>query len=167
MDLGTWQVVASVVAGLLMMVGALGTVFPVLPGSLTSLVALVVWGIVMNTTATWVAAGIGIVLLLAGMSFSYVLTGRSLRRQRIPKGPILYGVVGAVIGMFVIPVLGLFLGFAIGLFLGQLRHRGDVGSAARSSWEALKAMGIGMLVEFLCACLAGSAFIIGALVHYW
>ena len=42
----------------------------------------------------------------------------------------------------------------------------SLGAAARASWEALKSMGWGMLLEFICAALATTAFVVGAFIHF-
>lgn len=166
MDASTWQIVATVVAGLLMALAAFGTVFPILPGSMLALATLLVWALVIGSAPAWTVAIIGAVIVIIGMSASYVLTGRRLVREKIPKGPILVGVVGAIIGMFLIPVLGLFLGFAVGLLLAEWQRRRDFRAALDASVGAMKTMGVGMLVELACVCLAGSAYFIGALVHF-
>ena len=69
--------------------------------------------------------------------------------------------------MVVIPVVGLFVGFAAGLFGAEWARRRDVRAALSSSLGALKAMGLGMLIEFACACLAASMVTLGALVHFF
>lgn len=94
------------------------------------------------------------------------MTGRRLKKDRVPRSSTLVAVVGAIVGMFVIPVVGMFLGFAGGLFLSEYARRGDFDSALRSSGQALKAMGLGMLVEFAMVCLAGSVWMIGVIVHF-
>jgi uncharacterized protein YqgC (DUF456 family) len=63
--------------------------------------------------------------------------------------------------MFVIPVVGLFVGFAAGLLLSELLRTRNFGTATATSWAALKATGLGMLVEFVLACLAASTWVIG------
>ena len=95
-----------------------------------------------------------------------MLAGGKMGREQSPRGPVVVGIIGAVVGMFVIPVIGLFVGFAVGLLLAELVRRRDVRAAARSSWEALKSMGAGILIEFACASLAASSFAIGTLVHF-
>jgi uncharacterized protein YqgC (DUF456 family) len=160
------DVVVTVAAGILLAVAVFGTVFPVLPGSPVALVTLIAWGWVLGSTASWIAAGIGALFALAGWSASTLLTGRKLRKERIPKRSILVAVVAGIVGMFVIPVVGLFAGFAGGLFLSEYARGGDLRSAARSSTEALKAMGMGMLVEFFMVALAGSVWTIGVIVHF-
>lgn len=161
----TVQVVATVGAVVAMVVAAFGVVFPILPGSVLGIITVLVWAAIMGSTSAWSVAIIGAVLMVAGLSASWVLTGRSMKRQKIPRGPVLAGVVGAVIGMFVIPFFGLFLGFAAGLLLAEWSRRGDLGSAARASADALKALGIGIIIEFTCVCLAGSALAVGILIQ--
>ncbi len=160
------DIVATVAAGILLAVAVFGTVFPVLPGSPVALVTLIAWGWVLGSTASWVAAGIGALFALIGWSASALLTGRKLKKERIPKRSILVAVVAGIVGMFVIPVVGLFVGFAGGLFLSEYARGGDLQSATRSSVEALKAMGMGMLVEFFMVALAGSVWTIGVIVHF-
>ena len=106
------------------------------------------------------------VLALAGWSASTVLTGRNLKQQKIPRGSIALALALAIVGMFVIPVLGLFLGFAEGLVLGEYARRRDFPAALRASGSALKAMGLGVLVEFGCAALASSVWMIGVIAHF-
>ena len=56
--------------------------------------------------------------------------------------------------------------FGAGLLASEyLRHR-DFRSALKSSVEALKATGIGILVEFGMVCLAGSVWMIGVTAHF-
>lgn len=161
-----YQIITTVIAALLLVVAVLGTIFPILPGSILTIITLIVWAWILGSPAAWTAAIIGAGLAIAGMSASLVLTGRKMRREQIPNGPVIVGVVFAIVGMFVIPVLGLFIGFAVGLLLAELVRRRDVKAAARSSWEAMKSMGLGILLEFTCASLAASSFAIGTLVHF-
>ncbi|AGF73436.1 hypothetical protein A605_12200 [Corynebacterium halotolerans YIM 70093 = DSM 44683] len=167
MDTTTLEAIITIVAGLLLAVGVLGTIFPILPGSVLVIITLVAWAWLVGSTASWTAALIGVVLALIGMSASLVLTGRKMRRERIPNGPVVAGVVVGIVGMFIIPVVGLFLGFAVGLLIAELVRRRDLAAAWRSSWEAMKSMGLGMLLEFVFASLATSAFVIGALIHFF
>ncbi|GAA3070818.1 MULTISPECIES: DUF456 domain-containing protein [Actinomycetes] len=158
--------VATGVAFVLLLVAMAGVVLPVLPGSLLIIVTLLAWAVLLGGPAVWTAAVIGMVLATAGWAASTVLTGRALHRERIPRGPILVGVVAALVGMVMLPPLGLFLGFALGLFGAEfIRRDRDWQAAAQASLAALRAMGLGILVEFGLAGLAVSSFLIGTLVH--
>jgi uncharacterized protein YqgC (DUF456 family) len=162
----TADIIATIVAGILLAVAVFGTIFPVLPGSPVALVALIAWGWVLGSAVSWTAAGIGALFCCGGFSAGALLTGRRLKRQQIPRRSILVAVLAGVVGMFVIPVAGLFIGFAGGLFVSEYSRRGDFRAALTSSGDALKAMGLGMLVEFGMVFLAGSAWMIGVIVHF-
>jgi uncharacterized protein YqgC (DUF456 family) len=160
------QILVSVVAGLLLVVSVVGTVYPVLPGSLLTILTLLGWAWILGSPATWVCAGVGMALAAVGWSASAVLTGRSMKRQQIPRGTILVAVAAGIAGMFLIPVVGLFVGFGIGLLLAEYARRRDLASALRASAATLKSTGIGILVEFGCAALAGSVWTIGVIWHF-
>ena len=166
MDSSTIEIIVSVVAGLLLVVGVLGTIFPILPGSMLIIGTLLVWAWVLGSSASWTAGLIGMALAAIGMSSSLVLTGRKMKKEQIPNGPVTIGVIVGIVGMFLIPGIGLFIGFAVGLLAAELVRRRDFGAAVHSSWEALKSMGLGMLLEFLFASLALTAFAIGLFVHF-
>jgi uncharacterized protein YqgC (DUF456 family) len=160
------DVIVTVGAGLLLVVAAIGTIYPVLPGSLLAIVTLIVWAWVVGSAASWTAALLGAVIAAVGWSASAVLTGRKLKQQQIPRRSIAVAVVCAVAGMFLIPVIGLFVGFGVGLLVSEyVRHR-DVRVAFDSSVQTLKATGLGILVEFAMVCLAASVWTIGVIVHF-
>ena len=89
----------SLVAVLLLLVGLVGTVYPVLPGSLLNLVTALGWAALLGSPASWTFGVIAAGLAVAGLSASAVLTGRRLRRERVTRGPILWGVAGAAVGI--------------------------------------------------------------------
>ena len=47
------EIVVTVVAGLLLAVAAIGTVYPVLPGSLLAIVTLIAWAWIMGSPEAW------------------------------------------------------------------------------------------------------------------
>lgn len=55
MDSSTVEIIVSVVAGLLLVVGVLGTIFPILPGSMLIIGTLLVWAWVLGSSASWTA----------------------------------------------------------------------------------------------------------------
>jgi uncharacterized protein YqgC (DUF456 family) len=156
------ETVVTTLCGLAILVGVAGTIIPVLPGSFLIGLSLLAWAIWGGAGATgWVVFGVGMVFVLAGMAASAVLTGRKLKQHSIPSRSIVAGLVLGVVGMFIIPVVGLFVGFAAGLLLSELHRTRVMATAVASSWAALKATGLGMIVEFGLACLAASTWVIG------
>ena len=55
---------------------------------------------------------------------------------------------------------------SVGLVLGEYGRRRDFPAALRASGSALKAMGLGVLVEFGCAAMASLVWMIGVIAHF-
>ena len=162
----TPEIIATVITSVLVIIGCLGIVIPVLPGSATALVGLIIWAVVVQSVEGWVVLALGATLLIAGMSASLLLTGSRLKQRAIPNRTLLLGVVGGVIGMFVIPVVGLPIGFMVGLLTSETVRNRNLRTALETSWVALKAAGVGIIVELTCGLLAATVFILGALTLF-
>lgn len=142
-------------------VGVFGVVVPVLPGSLTVGVGLLVWGFGVHTTSAWIVMGVGLVLVAIGNLSSLVLTRRQLKQREIPGWPMIVALVGAIAGMFLIPGFGLVIGFVATLFVAELIRVKSVKAALTTSVAILKTVGVGMLLELTCALLATSVLVFG------
>lgn len=149
------------------LVGLCGIVVPVLPGSLMVGLAALVWAVWGGSSWGWIAFGIAVVLVGAGMASSLLLARRDLARAEVPRTPVVVATVCAVVGSFLVPVVGTFGGFALGLFCAELWRVRDAGRAARSSWVALRSFGIGILVEFGCALAATGVVVTSILTSAW
>lgn len=149
-----------------MLVAIAGIIVPVLPGSPIAIITLLAWAWLLGSSASWATGAIAAAVVLIGWSSSLVLTGRTMRREKIPSTPIIIATIAAIVGLVVIPFFGLFIGFALGLFGAEYYRRRDAGAALRSSLEALKAMGIGMLAEIGCLIVALGIFGVGILIHF-
>jgi uncharacterized protein len=160
------DILVTVLAGILLVVAAIGTIYPVLPGSLIAIVTLLLWAWAVGSWAAWVAAIVGSLICVVGWSASALLTGRKLRQLEVPRWSILVAVVGGMAGMFLIPVVGIFIGFGVALLVSEwVRHR-DLRQAWHFSAQTLKAAGTGVLVEFLLVCVAAAVWTIGVIVHF-
>ncbi|OYO21897.1 hypothetical protein CGZ93_08115 [Enemella dayhoffiae] len=160
------DVIASIVTGVLVLIGIIGIIVPVLPGTITVIAGLLVWAIVVGGQVGWTVFAIGAAFCLVGMVSTYLLTGRVLKREKIPNRSIVIGLFCGVIGIFVIPVVGLLVGFVGGLFASEYQRMGDAGKAWRTSWQAIKATGAGVLVEFFCAAAAIITWVVGLFLHF-
>jgi hypothetical protein len=105
-------------------------------------------------------------LLVLGTTAKYALPARSSRAAGAPRRTLVLAVLGAVVGFFVVPVVGMFIGFIVALYAAELQRLGDRRLAWRSSMAALKAIGLGVLVEIatsmvMVACWAVAAVTIG------
>ncbi|WP_210603215.1 DUF456 domain-containing protein [Brevibacterium oceani] len=162
----TTDIITSALVGVAILVGCVGIIVPVLPGSILIGIAVLIWAIVIGGPAAWIIFAIVAVFVAAGMSSSLVLTGRKLKSMQVPNSSVLLGGGLGIVGFFVIPVLGLPIGFVAGLFLAEYSRLKDASTAWTSSWESIKAIGLGAGIEFCLALLAALTYGIGLLVHF-
>ncbi|MGO1978401.1 DUF456 domain-containing protein [Brachybacterium tyrofermentans] len=166
MDSLTVQIIVTVLAGLAYIVGLTGIVVPVLPGTITIAIATLVWAIVIGGWPAWIVFAIVLVLSAIGMTTSYVLTGRKLHAAEVPMWPIYVGIAAGIVGFFVIPLLGLPIGFVLGLCISEAVRQKDLSKGLGSAWIAVKALGVGIMIEFSLAMLSTIVFAIGVVVHF-
>ncbi|WP_193106782.1 DUF456 domain-containing protein [Brachybacterium sp. FME24] len=166
MDSLTVQIIVTVLVGLAYIVGLVGIIVPVLPGTITLVIATLIWAIVIGGWPAWIAFAIVLVLGAIGMTTSYVLTGRKLNRADVPMWPIYVGIAAGIIGIFVIPFLGLPIGFVLGLCIAEALRQKDLKKGLNSAWIAMKALGLGIIIEFSLAMLSTITFAIAVVVHF-
>jgi uncharacterized protein YqgC (DUF456 family) len=150
----------DVLVGLAVLVGVLGTVVPLLPGTALVAVAVLVWAVLTGGTTAWVVAAVAAAVLLVGAVMKYVVPGRGLTTAGVPTATLWSGAAAAVVGFFVVPVIGLLAGFVVGVYVAEHRRVG-----ARAAWPstraALRAVGIGILIELSAASLAAAVWMVG------
>ena len=155
MDLTNLNSALVVLCGLCIVLGIIGVVVPVLPGLLLCWVGVLVWAIFSDAgMGKWFVFALATLLAGGGIIVKYAWPGRKLKRAGVSNWSLFAGGVLAIVGFFVIPVVGLILGFVLGVFLAQLLRLRDFGEALPSTWHAIKAAGLALMVEL------GTAFAI-------
>ena len=153
----------EVVVAIAIIVGILGVLVPVLPGSGLILGAVLVWATETGGATAWAVFAAVACLLGVGAVVKYAVPGRRLSDAGIPSSTQWFGVGLAVIGFFVVPVLGLFLGFVLGIYLAERRRLGP-GAAWPSTRRALRAAGLSILIELTAALLAAGVWVVGVVL---
>ena len=149
----------TVIIGLAVLVGLIGIVIPVLPGSILIGLAVLVWAMMTGTGTAWaVFAGVA-ALLAIGSVITYVVATRRTRAAGVPASSLVGAGISGLVGFFAVPVIGLLLFFPLGLFVMEYRRLGDAMAARTSAWVALKATGLGMLLELALALVASSLWL--------
>lgn len=152
----------ELVVGLAVVVGVVGIIVPVLPGTLLILAAVVAWAVVTGTPEGWVYFSAVAFLLVVGAVVKYAVPGRNLKAVGVPNRTLVIGALLGFVGFFVIPVVGVFVGFVLGVYLSEVQRVGRV-AAGPSTRHALKAAGVSVLIELVAAVLAAVVFFAGAL----
>jgi uncharacterized protein YqgC (DUF456 family) len=151
----------DLLVGLAVLVGLVGIVVPVLPGSILILGAVLVWAAASATAVGWVVFALVTTLLVVGGVVKYALPGRGLRTAGVPSRTLIAGGLLGIVGFFVIPVVGLVVGFVLGVYLSELQRVG-LDSAWPSTRAALKAAGLSLLIELAAGLLAAATWLVGA-----
>jgi uncharacterized protein YqgC (DUF456 family) len=149
--------------GLAVVVGVVGVVVPVLPGTLLILGGVLAWAVASGTAEAWTFFALAAVLLVSGAVVKYALPGRSLKAAGVPSRTLVVGGLLGLVGFFVIPVVGLFVGFVLGVYLAEVQRLGR-DQAGPSTRHALKAAGLSVLIELVTAVLAAVTYFTGALL---
>jgi uncharacterized protein len=152
-----------ILVGLAIATGIVGIAVPVLPGALLALAAIAVWAVAVGGAKAWVVLGVATVAIGGAQVVKLVVPGRRLREAGVPRQSIVAGVVLAVVGFFLIPVVGLFVGFPLGVYLEERRRRGGHAAALDSTRDALRAMGLSILIELTATVAAAGAWLAAVL----
>ncbi len=132
-----------------MAVGLIGTVIPLVPGLPIIWAAALVYGIAAGFGTTgWIAFGAITILLVGGVVAGLVLPHRRVASKGAPPSTVLAGVVGGIVGFFVIPVVGLIVGAVAGVLVAERIRLPDWGAAWAATKNLLIGFGIGAAVEF-------------------
>ena len=153
----------EVLVALAIAVGLVGILVPMLPGSLLVAAAIVVWALGEASATAWVVAVAGLALLATGTVVKYLVPGRRLQRAGVPTSTLLAGGALGVVGFFVVPVVGLPLGFLLGVYLAQW-HRVGRAAAWPATVHAVKAVGLGIVIELVFGILAAAVWAAGVVL---
>jgi uncharacterized protein YqgC (DUF456 family) len=135
--------------GLVMLVGVVGIVVPVVPGSVLIWAAVVAWAFLGNEAATirWGLAGIATVLIGAALVASTTLPARRARGEDASRWAPWIVAGGTIVGFFVVPVVGGLLGGPVAIFLAETVRLRDAAAGWRSAVSTLRALGAGIAIE--------------------
>jgi len=157
-DLGLVVVALAIAAGIV------GVVVPVLPGALLAWAAIAVWALVVGSATAWAVLAVATLVIGGAQLVKLLVPGRRLRAAGVHRRSMVVGVVLGSVGFFLIPFVGFFIGFPLGVYLEERRRLGQHASAWRSTREALRAMGLSILIELLATVLAAGAWLAAVLV---
>jgi len=153
----------DLLVALAILVGLVGIVVPVLPGSALILAAVVVWAVVVSSPTGWLVLAVAGLLLLVGGVVKYTVPGRRLQAGGVPGRTLMAGGLLGIVGFFVVPVVGLLVGFVAGVYLAELARVGPQ-RARGTTGHALRAAGLSLLIELAAGLLAASVWAVGAVL---
>lgn len=146
-------------------VGVLGIILPVLPGLLFCVAAVLLWATETGGTIAWTTFGVVLALYALGVTLQLLIPGRRMKREGVGGLTLVLGVVGAIIGFFVIPVLGLPVGFVLGIFAAEYLRFRELDRAWTATKSALRGVLHSMGIELTTALLIAITWTVGIVAH--
>lgn len=156
----------TLLAGGALLVGLLGIIVPILPGSILIAAGLAVWAIAVPSWPARIIVAVGLIALLLANIGQYLIAGRHLKKSGVPNRSLLIGAVLGLVGFFVIPVVGLPIGFTAGIWLSESQRIGFGQQARSSTIAAVKAVALSVGIELLGGLIAAASWI-AAVVVAW
>jgi uncharacterized protein len=148
------------IVALAIAVGIAGVVVPVVPGALLVWAAITVWALAIGSTTAFVALAVATALIGGAQVVKLLVPGRRLLNAGVPRRSLFAGMALATVGFFVIPVVGFFLGFPLGVYLAERRRLGRHACARHSTEQALRAVGLSILIELSATALAAGVWVL-------
>jgi len=149
-----------VLIALAMLVGIVGTVLPFLPGLPIVWAAALVYGVVEGFGAVgWVCFAIITALGIGGMVAGFLVPQRKVQGGGAPFSTTVAGMVGGVIGFFVIPLIGIVVGAVAGVLIAERVRTQDWTQAWASTKRAIVGFGLGALVQVAAGVLMMATWI--------
>lgn len=140
--------------------GLVGIIVPMLPGSVLVAAAIGVWALVRDEPGAWWTFVIAAALILVGTAVKYLVPGKRLKQSGVPGTSLLAGAALGIVGFFVIPVVGLPVGFVLGIYAAEWNRLGHA-EALPATIAALKAIGLGIVIELAFSTAAALVWAIG------
>ena len=130
-------------AGVLIVIGALGLVLPVLPGSpLIFLGALLAaWAEDFMYLGVWSLVALGVLAALA-LCVDFIAGAFGVKRFGASGRAVTSATIGAIVGLF-FGIVGVLLGPFIGAVIGELSVRRNLAAASRAGVGAALGMALG------------------------
>lgn len=162
MDTQTILVGASII---LILVGILGTFLPVLPGLILCFGGLLLYKFGADAPLPMAYLYIFGIVTVLSMLLDYIVPARLNRKYGGTKWGSIGAVMGAILGLFFIPIpLGFLIGMFLGVWLAELLHdRNNHRKALNSAKGAL----IGFLYSTALNLSIGIAMLIVVLWNYF
>jgi uncharacterized protein YqgC (DUF456 family) len=155
-----------------MIVGLVGIVVPILPGTLLIWLTVLIYAVIDGfETVGWVGFIIITIIALVTGTADLWLPVLGAKSAGAAKRAMVFGLAGGVIGFFLlgglIPILGSLLGsvlgYAAGVLLGQYHKYRDWNLALRAGLGSMAGWGIGTAIQFGGGLLIVALFILQVL----
>ncbi len=142
------EVMWTLVVGVVAVIGLCGVVLPAVPGLVLMWAAALFYGFAVG----WSNIGVGVMVLLSLLVIAGTVTGVLVPQRAAAESGAsgmaqLGGVVGAIVGFFVIPVFGVIVGALAGLLVVEYVRNDDWALAWTATKGTARGFGLSILID--------------------
>lgn len=150
---------------LFMLIGLVGIIIPILPGVFLIWFGVLIyaWRDGFEALSLGTFMFISVIVVFAGLSDLW-LPAFGAHKSGASKRTIVTGLLGAIIGSFVLPLVGTIVGYVFGVLLGEYHKRRDWQAAWQASKGSLAGWGIATIIQLVVGVLVIIIFIWAVLV---
>jgi uncharacterized protein YqgC (DUF456 family) len=149
----------------LMVIGLVGTVVPLLPGTTIILAAAIMHHFALgaeHSVSWWTLSGL-VVLTVVSYVLDFVSGAIGAKKFGATRWGAIGGILGAIVGIF-FGLPGIFFGPLAGVLVGELLGGKGLLPAGRSTWGTLLGTTVGMAAKLAIAALMIGWFVAAALL---
>jgi uncharacterized protein len=144
-------IVLLIAAGVLIVVGAMGTVLPILPGAPLIFIGalLAAWAEDFAYIGVWSLSGLGVLTALA-VAVDFIAGAFGVKRFGASRRAVTGATIGAILGLF-FGIVGVLVGPFVGAVIGELSVRRDLAAAGRAGVGAALGLALGAAAKLAIA----------------
>lgn len=146
-----------------MLLGLIGILIPFLPGLALIVISAIAWASADGSDpGEWLVVAAVAVICLGAILASSVIPARRAAGAGAPRGVLVAGVLGLIVGAIVIPVVGALIGWPAGIFVAEWARTRRFGFAWNTTRATLVGLGLGIAIQFGAGVAAVSIWAIAA-----
>ncbi len=146
---GIGNIIGFGTAILFMVIGLVGVVIPILPGTLLVWLAAVIYALVSGIDSMgW---GAFIILNIVGLftgTADLWLPLLGAKSTGASKRSMLLGLIGMIVGTMIMPLVGTVVGYGIGILLGEYHKQPDWNKAIHAALGGMAGWGVATIIQF-------------------
>jgi len=151
---------------LLMIVGLIGTIIPLLPGTTIIFAAAVLHRLMLgeqHSVGWWTLGGL-LILTIISHALDFFSGSVGAKKFGATRWGVVGGLIGTVVGMFFFP-WGLLLGPILGVLTGELLGGQELLPAGKSTWGTFLGTTAGIIANGIIGVVMVTWFLVVALVR--
>lgn len=143
------DILLLILAGILLIVGMLGSFLPVLPGVPLSWAGLLLFYLTSVVPVNYIFLGVTLLVTLIVVVLQYVIPAMGSKYFGGSKTGMWGATIGLVVGIFIPIPFGIIIGSFAGAFIGEIINRSDSRTATRAAFGSFVGLLASTFMEFI------------------